>query len=264
MIKIIRIPLTDRNIQSMLYLPGGVTTPNLISTNMVSRELDVSPLQRGLMNIVSEKWRECHHYPISQGISLEPLSNEEDHYQLKLHAISDTDQLLVCLHTFYDGKVIDREMLSVYDGSNKVLEDYMHKLQVKYISEPIEVVRSGQEHLIPFTHGLTDLEDRLKVAKRKLHTSLINDLNSSNIERGTEYDLDENMDIVLKVSGDSFNIALSGELAISDNTCAVVLNTTYQEVTRVHLGPTLLKEYLDYVTALTTLASYHQRVRCNL
>lgn len=265
MINIVRIPLNDSNIQRMLYIPSTWEPPLFVTPTLATRVMKSYSLQRGLMRLIDETWAHSDHYPNTLAITVdaEPHTKEST-YQLKLHGLSKTDKLIVCLCISYDNNCIKKELLALYDGDHDVLAKYMKRLNVTYTTHPIEVIHPEDEHLIPFTHTKSELEDRLKVTKRKLHTSLINDLNSSNIERGIEYDLDENMDIILKVSGNSFNIALSGELAISDDTCAVVLNTFYQEVTRVHLGPTLLKEYLDYMTALIMLASYNERVRCNL
>lgn len=265
MINVVRIPITDRNIQCMLYVPSRREPTLFVPTTLATRLLKSFTPQVALMRLINETWEHSDHYPDTLAIRIDPNPHSSDpQYQLKLHALSDVDKLVVCLKTSSDYGSIKKELIALYDGDHKVLADYMRRLNVPYTLTPIEVVHPADEHLIPITHTKSELEDRLKVTKRKLHTSLVNNLNSSDIEPNTEYDLDEHSDMVLKIAGIPMRVTLSGELAISDDTCAVVINTSHQEVTRVHLGPTLLKEYLDHMTALAQLASYNERVRCNL
>lgn len=265
MINVVRIPITDRNIRCMLYIPSTWEPTLFVTPTLVTRVLKELTLQRGLMRLVSETWARSEHYPDTLAIKIDTdMISDGCDYQLKLHALGVTDKLIVCLKTTHCDGCITKEFVALYDGDHDVLAKYMKRLNVSYTTHPIEVIHPEHEHLIPITHSKSELEDLLTVAKRKLNTSLVNDLNSSDIEPNTAYDLDDASDIILKVCGVPIAIHVLGELAVSDDTCAVILSAVHREVARVHLGPTLLKEYRDYMTALTALASYNERVRCNL
>lgn len=265
MINVVRIPITERNIQCMLYIPSRREPTLFVPTTLATRLLKSFTPQAALMRLINETWEHSDHYPDTLAMQIDPVPHSGDpQYQLKLHALSDVDKLVVCLKISCDYGSITKELVALYDGDHAVLANYMHRLNVPYTITPIEVVHPDQEHLIPNAYTKSELEDTLKVTKRKLHTSLVNNLNSSDLTSNLSYDLDEEYNILLIEGADKNTITVISETWISNNNLALRLMTSHRQVERVQMGPTLLKEYLDYMTALTKLASYNERVRCNL